>query len=129
MRDTVSQMYASVFRFLRESMQWYRAKRLKRLGKSFDQNFYDKFSDMLDKINLKADQIQIRGNIGHHAKTTDILYTTKQVNEKLDRIMAAQEEDRRSQREPQIYRDSFYTSGLPSSQTTCTEFTSESCCP
>jgi pterin-4a-carbinolamine dehydratase len=124
----VSQMYASVFRFLRESMQWYRAKRLKRLAKSFDQNFYDKFSDMLDEINMRADQIHVRGNIGHHAKTTDILYTTKQVNEKLDRIMATQEEGRRSHRESQICRASFCISALPSPETTYAEFTSESCC-
>ena len=128
MQEAVSQLYDGVFIFLREAMLWYTAKRLQRLKKSFDQNFYDNFSDSLDKIKQKADQIHIRGTIGHHAKATDIIHTTRNIDEKLDRLIITQEENRRSFRQLEISQARFDTQALSSSQKTikrCTEFTSE----
>lgn len=98
MREAVSQLYATVFSFLREAMGWYKAKRLNRLVKSFDQNLYERFSVILDKINQKAEQIHKRGIIAHHAKTTDIMYETRDLNEKLDRLITTHEEDRKNLR-------------------------------
>jgi hypothetical protein len=124
MREVVRQLYATVFVFLRESMLWYKATRLQRLGKSFDQNFYDKFSDLLDNIKQRAEKIHIRGNIGHHAKTTDIIHMTRNMNKKLDRILITQEEDRRNIRELQVSQAPFYAASFPSDQKTrevCTE--------
>ena len=130
MRELVSHLYAGVFHFLRESMLWYKAKRLKRLGKSFDQNFYDKFSDSLDNINKRAEQIHIRGNIGHHAKATDIIHTTRNIDEKLDRIITTQEEDRRIFQGLQSFYSPSYISALPLSKMTIeggTEIQGQSC--
>jgi hypothetical protein len=98
MREAVSQIYATIFCFLREAMGWYKAKRLNRLVKSFDQNLYEKFSDILDKIKQRAEQIHKRGIIAHHAKTTDIMYETRNMNEKLDRLIITHEEDRKNLR-------------------------------
>jgi hypothetical protein len=94
MREAVQQLYAAVFHFLQEAMLWYKAKKLSRLVKSFDQNLYDNFSDTLDKIKQKADHIHQRGLIAHHAKTTDIIYTTKYIDEKLDHLIQKNEEER-----------------------------------
>lgn len=129
MREAVRQLYASVFLFLRESMLWYKATRLQRLGKSFDQNFYDKFSDLLDNIKQRAEKIHIRGNVGHHAKTTDIIHITRNMNKKLDRILITQEEDRRNSREPQASQAPFYAASFPWDQKTregCTEIRGKS---
>jgi hypothetical protein len=113
MREAVRQLYATVFLFLRESMLWYKATRLQRLGKSFDQNFYNKFSDLLDNIKQRAEKIHTRGIVGHHAKTTDIIHMTENMNEKLDRILITQEEDRRNYRELQASQAPFYAASFP----------------
>jgi hypothetical protein len=127
MREAVSQLYANVFSFLREAMIWYTAKRQKRLVKSFDQDFYSKFSDLLEKINRTAREIHIRGNIGHHAKATDTMHTTRNMDEKLDRIMSTQEEERRRFQEFQISQTFLYTPAFLSSSSTVPGFTSELC--
>jgi hypothetical protein len=108
MREAVSQLYAGVFHFLREAMLWYKAKRLSRLVKSFDQNLYDKFSGILDKIRQRADQIHKRGIIAHYAKTTDIIHTTKYIDEKLDHLIQKNEEDRRHFRELHMSQATHY---------------------
>jgi hypothetical protein len=118
MREAVRQLYATVFLFLRESMLWFKATRLQRLGKSFDQNFYDKFSDLLDNIKQRAEKIHTRGNVGHHAKTTDIIHITRNMNKKLDRILITQEEDRRNFRELQESQAPFYAASFPWDQKT-----------
>jgi glutamyl-tRNA reductase len=99
MREAVSQLYAAIFHFLREAMLWYKAKRLSRLVKSFDQNLYDKVSDIIDQIKQRADQIHKRGIIAHHAKTTDNIYTTKHIDKKLDHLIQNNKEDRKIFRE------------------------------
>jgi hypothetical protein len=124
MRDAVGQLYATVFQFLREAMLWYRAKRFSRLVKSFDQNLYDKFSDILDKIKQRADQIHMRGIIAHHAKTTDIIYTTNVIDRKLDHLIQKNEEDRRKFSElhmSQVTHDAFDIQCLSTSMQCYTE--------
>ena len=127
MQEAVSQLYASVFLFLREAMFWYTSKRQKRLLKSFDENFYDKFSGLLEKIYNKAQEIHIRGNIGHHAKVTDIIHTTSNMDEKLDRIMITQEEERRRFQEFQISQAFFSTPAFLPSSSTIPGFRSKPC--
>jgi hypothetical protein len=128
MREAVCQLYATVFHFLRESMLWYKATRLQRLGKSFDQSFYDKFSDLLDNIKQRAEKIHLRGNVGHHAKTTDIIYMTRNMDKKLDRILITQE-DRRNTRELQVSQAPFYAASYSwdqKSREDCTEIRGKS---
>jgi len=116
MQEAVSQLYACVFYFLREAMLWYTAKRHKRFIKSFDQNFYDTFSDLVEKINKSAQEIHVRGNIGHHAKVTDIIHTTRNMDEKLDRLLISQEEERRRFQEFQMPQNLFFSQTFMPSQ-------------
>jgi hypothetical protein len=118
MHDAVSQLYNSVFIFLREAMLWYKVKRLQRFRKSFDQNFYDHFSYLLDKIKQRANRIHIMGTIGHHAKTTDTIHITRSLGQKLDHIITTQEDERRNLRELQLFRTTAPSLAVHSSQTT-----------
>ncbi len=117
MEDAVGRLYESVFIFLREAMLWYKGRRLHRLRKSFDHNFYDHFSHLLDKIKQKADLIHIRGDIGHHAKTTDTIRITRSLDQKLDRIITTQEEDRKIFQDSQLSRFAATGIAVSSSQT------------
>jgi hypothetical protein len=128
MQDAVSHLYESVFIFLREAMLWYKGRRLQRLRKSFDQNFYNHFSYLLDKIKQRADWIHTRGDIGHHAKATDTIRIIRSLDQKLDRIIITQEEDRKSFQELQLSRSISSGIAISSSQTAMegdSEFASE----
>lgn len=71
MQELIRGLYASVFSFLRKALGWYEEKRSKRLLNSFNENFYEAFSDIIEEIRRIGRLIHTKGIIANHAETRD----------------------------------------------------------
>lgn len=71
MQELIRSLYASMFGFLRQALGWYEDKRRKRLLNSFNENFYDAFSDSIEEIRRTGRLIHTKGMIANHAETRD----------------------------------------------------------
>jgi hypothetical protein len=82
MQGLIQSLYASIFSFLRKALGWYEDKRRKRLLHSFNENFYDVFSDSIEEIRRIGRLIHTKGMIANHAETRDVrVMVEKIVNE------------------------------------------------
>ncbi|KAI8627667.1 hypothetical protein F5Y19DRAFT_440740 [Xylariaceae sp. FL1651] len=58
MKQLIADLYAHIFVFLSDVMGWITEKRRKRLLDSFNENFYKKFEDQIERIRSKSDRIK-----------------------------------------------------------------------
>jgi hypothetical protein len=72
MQGLIRRLYASLFSFLRKALGWYKDKRRKRLLNSFNENFYEAFSDTIEDIRRIGRLIHTKGMIANHAETRDM---------------------------------------------------------
>jgi hypothetical protein len=72
MQGLIRSLYSSIFSFLRKALGWYEDKRRKRLLHSFNENFYNVFSDSIDEIRRIGRLIHTKGMIANHAETRDV---------------------------------------------------------
>jgi hypothetical protein len=72
MQSLIRRLYASVFGFLRKALGWYEDKRKKRLLNSFNENFYETFSDTVEEIRRIGRLISSKGMIANHAENRDM---------------------------------------------------------
>ena len=79
MQNLIKRLYAAVFSFLRQALGWYEDKRRKRLLNSFNENFYGRFSDIMEEIRRIGTVIHKRGMIGNHAETRDVREMVEEV--------------------------------------------------
>jgi hypothetical protein len=83
MQGLIRKLYASVFSFLRQALRWYEDKRRKRLLYSFNENFYEAFSDTIEEIRQIGRLIHTKGMIANHAETRDVRVMVESImNEK-----------------------------------------------
>jgi hypothetical protein len=81
MQGLIRRLYASLFSFLRKALGWYEDKRRKRLLNSFNENFYEAFSDTIEDIRRIGRLIHTKGMIANHAETRDMrVMVEKMVN-------------------------------------------------
>ena len=81
MQVLIRRLYASVFSFLRQALGWYEDKRRKRLLNSFNENFYESFSDTIDEIRRIGRLIHTKGMIANHAETRDTRIMVENIRE------------------------------------------------
>jgi hypothetical protein len=83
MQGLIRKLYASVFSFLRQALRWYEDKRRKILLNSFNENFYEAFSDTIEEIRQIGRLIHTKGMIANHAETRDVRVMVESImNEK-----------------------------------------------
>jgi hypothetical protein len=81
MQGLIRRLYASVFSFLRQALGWYEDKRRKRLLNSFNENFYESFSDTIEEIRRIGTLIHTKGIIANHAETRDMRIMVEKIRE------------------------------------------------
>jgi len=81
MQGLIRRLYASVFSFLRQALGWYEDKRRKRLLNSFNENFYESFSDTIEEIRRIGRLIHTKGMIANHAETRDTRIMVEKIRE------------------------------------------------
>jgi hypothetical protein len=91
MKALVYRLYTVVFTFLREALRWYGDKKRKRLLNSFNQDFYEKFSDTLEEIRRIEKLIHTRGLIASHAELRDSHAEIKNTQRSIRKILSAVE--------------------------------------
>jgi hypothetical protein len=91
MKALVYRLYTVVFTFLREALRWYGDKKRKRLINSFNQDFYEKFSDTLEEIRRIERLIHTRGLIASHAELRDSHAEIRNTQRSIRKILSAVE--------------------------------------
>lgn len=64
----IARLYASIFCFLRNAIEWYTKRSLKRLLSSFKEDFYDKFEDQIANIKLQSASINREAQHASHSE-------------------------------------------------------------
>ena len=67
----IARLYASIFCFLRNAIEWYTKRSSKRLLSSFKEDFYEKFEDQIANIKLQSALVNREAQ---HASRTEIRY-------------------------------------------------------
>jgi hypothetical protein len=90
MQELIRGLYVSVFTFLQKALGWYEEKRRKRLLNSFNENFYDAFSDSVEEVRRIGKLIHMKGMIANHAETRDMrVMVEKMLNEQKESLADA----------------------------------------
>ena len=64
----IARLYASIFCFLRNAIEWYTKKSSKRLLSSFREDFYDKFEDQIANIKQQSALINREAQHASHSE-------------------------------------------------------------
>jgi hypothetical protein len=91
MKALIYRLYTAVFTFLREAVRWYGDKKRKRLLNSFNQNFYERFSDTLKEIRQIEKLIHARALIASHAELRDSHAEIRNTQRSIRKILSAVE--------------------------------------
>ena len=79
MQEAIMELYAHVFDFFKEILNWYGTKRLKRYFKSFNEDLYDKFQAKIVDIQQIAQRMKDRAIGGQSAEVRVTRRTNEQV--------------------------------------------------
>lgn len=76
----IANLYAHIFLFLKDAMEWYLDKQWKRILRSLRQDFYEDFKEQLSDIRVIANQIKHRSDMGLSAEQRVTRLTVEQIN-------------------------------------------------
>lgn len=104
--ELTMELYAHIFKFFRDVMQWYLSKVHKRLIKSFNEDLFDVFEAQIDSIRDIARHIKEVGQLGQAGEVRIVRYGIEDIRAGVEELTRSFEDAQRAsmQREEERLR-------------------------